>query len=183
MKKKYNIIYADPPWEYNKRNNTNTKFGGGIYSHYDSMKIDDICKMEIPSDDNCALFLWVTFPKLEYGMRVIKEWGFTYKTIGFNWVKTNKNNTDPFFGVGYYTKSNTEVCLLGIKGKMKPISNKISSVVIHPRMAHSKKPDVVRDNIVELFGDVPRLEMFARQKTEGWDVFGNQVNDSVDLYM
>lgn len=181
--KKYNIIYADPPWKYNARNNTQTKFGGGAMGHYDTMNVEDICNLPIKNlaDRNCALLLWVTFPRLKEGIKVMESWGFKYTTLAFSWVKTNKHNNKPFFGIGYYFKSNCEVCLLGIKGKMKPVSNKVSSVIISPRQEHSKKPDICRERIVELFGDLPRIELFARQKTEGWDVFGNQVDNSIDL--
>lgn len=181
--KKYNIIYADPPWKYNARNNKYTKFGGGAMGHYSTMSTKDICQLPIKeiSDDNCALFLWTTFPRLQDGLLVMKEWGFDYKTVAFNWVKTNKKNDKPFFGVGYYTKSNSEVCLLGIKGKMKPISNKVSSIIISPKEEHSKKPNETREGIVKLFGDLPRIELFARQKTEGWDVWGNEVANDIDL--
>jgi site-specific DNA-methyltransferase (adenine-specific) len=179
---RYSIIYADPAWQYNKRNNSNTKFGKGAH-HYDLMHLNDIKELGVPniSDNNCALFLWVTFPRLQEGLDVIKAWGFEYKTIAFNWIKTNKNNNRPFFGIGYYTKSNTEACLLGIKGKMKPVSNKVSSVIITPREAHSKKPDIVRDKIVELFGDIPRIELFARQKVNGWDSWGNEIDSDIIL--
>ena len=93
--------------------------------------------------------------------------------LAFNRLKLNPKNEKPFFGVGYYTKSNTEVCLLGIKGRLKPVSNKVSQVIIAPRREHSRKPDEVRSKIVELFGDLPRIELFSRQKTPGWDVWGN----------
>lgn len=177
MTKKYNIIYADPPWMYLPRNNKKTSFGGGAPGHYDLMALEDIKALSIGdmADDNCALFLWVTFPMIAKGLAVMKAWGFEYKTIGFNWVKQNKNNDKIFFGVGYYTKSNAEVCLLGIKGKMKPVSNKVSSIVISPRRKHSQKPDEVRDKIVELFGDLPRIELFAREKVDGWDAWGNEL--------
>ena len=175
--KKYNIIYADPPWKYNARNNTKTKFGGGAEGHYPLMKMEDIKALPVAelADNNCALLLWCTFPYLENQIELFNHWGFKYKTVGFTWIKTNKSNNKPFFGVGYYAKSNAEVCLLGIKGKMKPVSNKVSSVVISPREEHSKKPKIDRDNIVTLFGDVPRIELFARQKTKGWDVWGNEI--------
>ena len=175
---KYQIIYADPPWKYNARNNKNTKFGGGCDAHYDCLSKEEIWNLPINkiADDNCYLFLWVTFPNLPQCIETFKHWGFQYKTIAFNWVKTNKNNGKPFFGIGYYTKSNSEVCLLGIKGKVKPESNYVSSIVINPREQHSKKPDCVRDKIVELCGDLPRIELFARQKVEGWDCWGNEVN-------
>lgn len=183
MNKKYNIILADPPWSYNARNNKNTKFGGGAMGHYNTLTTKQICDLPIAdlADTNCALCLWVTFPRLQEGLLVMKSWGFEYKTIAFNWVKTNKKNNNPFFGIGYYTKSNSEVCLLGIKGKMKPISNKVSSIIISPREEHSKKPSVVRNRIVQLFGDLPKIELFARQKTEGWDVWGNEVESDITL--
>ena len=174
--KKYRIIYADPPWFYNDRTNPDTKFSQGVHGHYPVMKTDEICSLPVCdiSEKNCALVLWVTFPHLPDGMTVMKSWGFRYITVAFNWFKTNKSGT-PFFGVGYYTKSNSEIALLGIKGKMKPVSNYVSQVIISPREKHSKKPDIVRDKIVELFGDLPRIELFARSKTPGWDVWGNEV--------
>jgi len=180
--KKYSIIYADPPWQYNARNNPNTRFSQGVHSHYPTMTTDEICSLPISdlADDNCALILWVTFPRLKDGIRVLESWGFRYVTVAFNWFKANKNGT-PFFGIGYYTKSNSEIALLGIKGRMKPISNYVSQVIISPREEHSKKPVIVRDKIVELFGDLPRIELFARQSTEGWDVWGNEVDSSICL--
>ncbi len=180
--KKYNIIYADPPWHYNERNNPNTKFSRGVHSHYPTMSTDEICSLSVPdiADENCALILWVTFPRLKEGIKVMEAWGFRYVTIAFNWFKTNKSGT-PFFGVGYYTKSNSEIALLGIKGKMKPASNFVSQVVISEREKHSKKPEIVKDKIVELFGDVPRVEMFARQKTSGWDSWGNEVESDISI--
>ena len=180
---KYQIIYADPPWRYNARKNPDTKFGGGAEGQYPLMTMDEIKALPVKelADKNCALFLWTTFPYLDQQIKLFEHWGFDYKTLGFSWVKTNPKNDKPFFGVGYYAKSNCEVCLMGIKGKMKPISNKVSSVVIAPRREHSRKPDEVRERIVELFGDLPRIELFARQKTEGWDVFGNEVEGSIEL--
>lgn len=178
---KYNIIYADPPWKYNIRNNKNTKFSRGVYGHYKTMKTEEICKLPIPDicDTDCALILWVTFPKLKDGLQVMEAWGFRYVTVAFNWFKTNKDET-PFFGVGYYTKSNSEIALLGIKGKVKPVSNYVSQVIISPRQEHSRKPDIAREKIVELFGDLPRIELFAREKTDGWKCVGNEI-DSTDI--
>ena len=127
--------------------------------------------------------MWATFPQLQEALEVIKAWGFTYKTLGFSWIKTNKNNGEPFFGIGYYAKSNCEVCLMATKGKAHSLvkSNKVSSVLIHKRTKHSKKPDIVAEKIVELFGDIPRIELFARDKKEGWDVFGNEVESDIKL--
>ncbi len=181
---KYSIIYADPPWFYNPRpHGKDKKFGAGARGHYPVMRTDDICALPVAeiADDNCMLFLWTTFPHLENGLRVITSWGFTYKTLGFSWVKTNKRNRQPCFGVGYYTKSNAEVCLLATKGKPIKVSNYLSSVIISPREQHSKKPDEARERIVQLCGDIPRIELFARQKVEGWDCWGNEVESSIDL--
>lgn len=178
--KKYNIIYADPPWTYSDKRK-GKKMSGGASTHYNTMNISDIKKMgeiikKISSDD-CMLFLWATFPNLSEALQTIKEWGFTYKTLGFSWIKTNKKNGKPFFGIGFYTKSNCEVCLLGIKGKPSNLkkSNFVSSCVISERREHSRKPDEVRKRIEELVGQVPKIELFARQQVEGWDCWGNEV--------
>jgi len=181
--KKYQIIYADPPWKYNSRANHKTRFRGGACGHYDLMTMKEICTLPVKNitADNAALFLWTTFPYLKEQLDVFVAWGFRYKTLGFAWLKTNPKNGFPFFGVGYYTKSNMELCLLGIRGRMKPITNKISQVVISPRGKHSVKPLVVREKIVELFGDLPRIELFAREKTPGWDVWGNEVKSDIEL--
>ena len=183
--KKYNIIYADPAWSYNPRKNTGTKFGGGAMGHYSTMSLQDIKDLPVQdiSADNCVLFLWVTFPLLQEGLDVMTSWGFTYKTLGFSWHKLNKNGS-LFFGVGSYTKSNCEVCLFGTRGnvgikqapnKLFVKSNRVSSAINSQREKHSKKPSEIRDRIAELFGDVPRIELFARQSTPGWDVWGNQI--------
>ncbi len=173
--KKYNVIYADPPWKYK----TWTEGGGTAEKHYPTMKLDDIIKMkdtiEKISDNNCILFLWVTFPCLLEGLKVMKEWGFTYKTCGFNWVKRNKKSNTFFFGMGYWTRANSELCLIGTKGTIKRKSNKVFQIIDTPIEEHSKKPDVVRDRIVELVGDIPRIELFARQTADGWDCWGNEL--------
>ena len=181
--KKYQIIYADPPWSYNDKRDSHPRMSGGASSHYSTMKLGDIKALPVKdmADVNCMLFMWATFPNLREALAVIEAWGFQYKTLGFSWIKTNKNDGKPFFGIGYYTKSNCEVCLLGVKGKPIKVSNSVSSVIISPREEHSKKPSIIRDKIVQLCGDIPRLELFARQKPEGWDVWGNEVENDLDL--
>ena len=181
--KKYQIIYADPPWKYNSRANHKTRFRGGAEGHYPLMSMEEIRALPINrlADKNCALFMWATFPYLDEQIKLFEHWGFEYKTLGFLWIKANKINGFPFFGVGFYSKSNAEICLLGIKGRMKPITNKVSQVVLAPRGEHSQKPKEVRNKIVELFGNLPRIELFARQKTEGWDVWGNEVESDIIL--
>ena len=171
--KKYQIILADPPWAYRNMGNIQATAN----SHYLTMNNEDICKLNVDliTDDNCILFLWATFPKIQEALDVIKAWGFEYKTVGFNWIKKNKNGGN-FFGVGWYTKSNAEVCLIGVKGKAPKISNSISSIIETVRERHSKKPDIVRDKIVEFCGDIPRIELFARERTKGWDVLGDEID-------
>jgi site-specific DNA-methyltransferase (adenine-specific) len=175
---KYSIIYMDPPWKYNSKAHHKSSFRGGACGHYDLMTMDQIKAIPIQelSNENCVLFLWCTFPYLEEQIKLFKHWGFKYKTVGFTWIKTNIKDNKPFFGVGYYAKSNAEVCLMGIKGKMKPVSNKVSSAIISPRRGHSRKPEEARNRIVELFGDLPRIELFAREKVSGWDSTGYDID-------
>jgi len=174
--KKYDIIYADPPWKYNQRANTG-KFRGGAFMHYKLLNTDAICNLPVNklTQEHAALFLWTTFPHLSSGLKVMEAWGFSYKTCGFVWAKLNKVSPSLFFGVGYYTKSNAEVCLLGIKGKMKPVDNRVSSLILSPLRQHSQKPHEARDRIVQLFGNRTRIELFARTLTEGWDIWGMEL--------
>jgi|TARA_R100000315_G_scaffold32508_1_gene13167 N6-adenosine-specific RNA methylase IME4 len=185
--KKYNIIYADPPWSYR----TWTAKGGhkSASAHYKTMDIEDIKSLPIQDicEKDCVLFIWVTFPNLIEGIDTLSSWGFTYKTCGFVWVKTNKNyninqtsflpqdSFNTFYGLGYWTRANSELCLIGTKGKIRRQSNSVHQIIYDPIREHSRKPDCTRDKIVELMGDIPRIELFARQKHEGWDCWGNEV--------
>ena len=168
--KKYNIIYADPPWEHwmgGYKNATN---------HYKTMPIEEICKLPVSNiaDKDCILFLWVTFPILEDAFGVIKAWGFKYSTCGFVWMKKNKNGSN-FFGLGNWTRANEELCLIAVKGHTERLRTDISQIIESPVEEHSKKPDIVREKIVQLVGELPRIELFARQKKEGWDHWGNEL--------
>jgi len=120
--------------------------------------------------------MWTTDSHLPESLKVINSWGFKYKTIGFTWVKQYKSGSYCYNFSPYLLKS-TEICLIAIKGKLKNIkkSNSVKGLVFAERTEHSKKPDCVRDRIVELCGDLPRIELFARQKVEGWDCWGNEV--------
>ena len=185
--KKYKIIYADPPWE---TINWSEKGGKrGAKRHYKTMSNDEIYNLPVKdiSDKNSILFLWVCFPQLIEGLQTIKEWNFNYKTVGFVWVKTNKNydvkqtsflptdSFNSFWGLGYWTRSNVELCLLATKGKVEKKSSSIHQLIYEPRSKHSKKPDCVKDKIISLVGDLPKIELFARQKTDGWDAWGNEI--------
>lgn len=183
--KKYEIIYADPPWYYAPRKK-GTVFGGGVTTKYPTLTPAQLC--EFPVDDWAAdtsiLFMWVTMPYLMESFQnrkgaaqeVIEAWGFKYVAVGFTWIKTNRKEGTPFAGPGHYTMSNTELCLIGRKGKYMQRENRgIQQVIMEPRREHSRKPDRVRDDIVRGWGDRPRLEIFARTSTPGWDVWGNEV--------
>ena len=173
--KKYSIIYADPPWSYKVWSKKG--LGRSAESHYPTMSKKDIQELPVQdiSEDDCILFLWVTAPCLLEGIELIEKWGFKYKTIGFNWVKRNKKASSWFWGMGYWTRANSELCLIATKGNIKRISAKVHQVIDTPVQRHSQKPDEVRKRIVQLIGDKPRIELFAREKTEGWDVWGNEV--------
>ncbi|MFN3200707.1 MAG: MT-A70 family methyltransferase [Bradymonadia bacterium] len=187
MSGRYSIIYADPPWQYRDKAHAGKR---GVDYKYPTMTIDDICRLDVASvcEDNAALFMWATMPLLAEGLRVMESWGFTYKTVAFVWVKTYPKAGTPFWGMGSWTRANAEIVMLGIKGRPKRISASVHQIVHAPTIEapierHSKKPDIFRDRIVELMGDVPRLEMFARQAPEGWDTWGNEVDCSLDIGM
>lgn len=135
---------------------------------------------ELAADD-CILFMWVTFPTLQEAFSVIEAWGFTYKTVAFAWVKQNRKTSSLFWGMGHWTRANVELCLLATKGTPKRKSASVHQVIISPIEEHSKKPDVVRDRIIELAGDLPRIELFARQTVHGWDAWGNEVPCSIQF--
>ena len=147
------------------------------------MGIEDICALPVESiaAPDCALFLWVTFPVLPDAFQVLGAWGFTYKTVAFVWVKRNRKTPSLFWGLGHWTRANAEMCLLATKGKPKRISSSVHQIIESPIEEHSKKPDETRRRILELVGDLPRVELFARQETPGWDVWGNEVVSSLDL--
>lgn len=174
--KKYNIIYADPPWDFKRWSN---KAQRHVTRHYPVMKIEHIEALPIKNitADNAVLCIWATFPNLKLALRVIDAWGFTYKTVAFTWVKKCKIKDSLFMGNGYYTRSNAEICLLATKGSPLPrLSHSVHSVIVSRIQEHSKKPGEARDGITRLFGeDLPRIELFARQHADGWDCWGNEV--------
>lgn len=174
-RKKYNIIYADPPWSF--KHYSDKGKGKSPDNYYKCFDIEYIKNMPIRelTAENCILFLWVTYPFLEKCFEVIKAWGFQYKTVGFTWVKKNKKSEGWFWGMGYWTRSNAEICLIATKGSIVRQSNSVSQIVISPIEEHSKKPDIVREKITQLVGTLPRIELFARKKTKGWDVWGNEI--------
>lgn len=178
--KKYNIIYADPPWSYDDKLSGEPAHGGITYP---VMELEHIKELPIKNlaDKNCILFLWVTMPFLEKGLEVMKAWGFKYRTCAFTWVKTNRKNGEIYHGLGHYTASNAELCLLGRKGRLNRITKNIKQIVMAPVTKHSAKPPEVREKIVQLFGDLPRVELFAREKINGWDAWGNEIESDINI--
>ena len=141
---KFNIVYADPPWQYGDSHNL-----GGAGKIYDLMSMEDLYNLPVKdiTTENAVCFMWVTYPFLQEGLRLFEAWGFQYKTIGFQWIKTTKHGK-LFWGCGNWTRANSK---------------------------HSEKPKIIRDKIVELCGDLPRVELFARTPAPGWHVWGNEI--------
>jgi len=196
----YDVIYADPPWRYGTRKwGKDTTFGTIGEDErlvYPTMTQDELKRLHVGrlAADNCALFLWATFPTLRDGIDLIEAWGFEYKTAAFVWVKTTAKHTPEqralfemtprlHWGMGYYTRANAELCLLGIRGDNTALVERhdVHQVVIRPVQDHSRKPDEVRRRIECLTGDRRRVELFAREKSDGWDIWGNELPNDVDL--
>ena len=174
----YQIIYADPPWDYGgqRQHNGNGQDTGGADSHYSTMVLDDMVALDVGAladPTGSLLFLWVTGPMLERSMAVIRGWGFNYATIGFVWYKGHANP-------GYYTMSQVELCLIGKIGKIPQPrgARNVRQFVSHPRGRHSQKPDEVRAAIDEMFPTQNKIELFARSMVPGWDAWGTEVGDT-----
>lgn len=180
--KKYQIIYCDPPWRMT---------GGELLPSYNTMTIKDIVDLPIReiSQDNSALFLWALNTRLAEAIGLMIHWGFVFKAVAFCWIKTSRKTGMPNCRLGSWTLNGMELCLLGIKGKMKRKSYKVKQVIMRPRGRHSAKPPEIRNEIVKLFGDLPRIELFARKENmlfedesfKGWDVWGNEVKSDIVL--
>lgn len=172
--KQYQIIYADPPWSYDD------KMSGQSFSldhEYVTQSKDWIAELEVKhlAAPDSVLFMWAVNPLLPEAFEVIKKWGFDYKTVVFCWVKETKNGK-AVSNLGRWTMGGAELCLLATKGSPQRKVLNIKQLVFAERTAHSKKPDEVRDRIVELMGDVPRIELFARQTAPGWRSLGNEID-------
>ena len=182
--KKYQIIYADPPWNFGNRMYSSNKSDHHrhITRAYSVMKTQDICNLPIKNiiDMDCACFMWAADAFIPDALQVMNAWGFKYKTIGFIWQKKEISGKQVCF-MGQWTMKGSEIVLFGTKGKMSQylISRKVRQLVEFPRerKIHSKKPSIFREKILQMFGpNLLRLELFARQKTEGWDAIGNDID-------
>jgi N6-adenosine-specific RNA methylase IME4 len=175
-KKRYQIIYADPPWSYNDRMAGHSFSLDHEYKTQSRQWISSLPIREL-AEDTCCLFLWVTSPLLDEGIKVLLDWGFRYKTVAFCWSKKTRNGKD-VSNLGRWTMGNVELCILGVKGKPNSwrVDKSIKQLVRAERTRHSKKPDEVRQRIVRLLGDRSRIELFARERTPGWDVWGDEIS-------
>ncbi len=178
---KFSVIYADPPWTFKTWSEQGK--GRSAENHYRCLSLKEIQELPVAdlAAEDCALFLWATDPLLPQALDLIERWGFNYKTVAFVWAKLNKNapttlwtEADFFTGMGYWSRANSELCLLGTKGKPQRQSASVRRLVVAPRREHSRKPDEVADRIVRLMGDVPRIELFARTSQPGWSVWGDE---------
>jgi len=182
----YRAILADPPWQFNSLWGGRPKKVGGNYpsraidAHYDTLTIDEIAALPVAdlAADDCVLCMWTCWPVLQASFRVINAWGFKYKTCAFSWMKADPyrlfaDDKTPFAGLGYWTRANTEPCLLATRGKPKRINADVRQGIIAPRREHSRKPDAIHGRIERLVAG-PYLELFARQSRPGWTTWGNQ---------
>jgi site-specific DNA-methyltransferase (adenine-specific) len=199
--KKYQIILADPPWFFTSGLRSSKKINNkyqyytpdktaGIGKYKSLMKDEDILNLPVKNitDKDCVLFLWTTDAHLPLALQVMEKWGMPYKTIGFVWNKKERSGKQVCY-YGNWTMKGTELCLLEAKGNVNSLikSHKVRQLIEAERGKHSEKPEIVRDKIVELMGDLPRIELFARKENklfdnfEGWDVWGNEVKSDIEL--
>jgi len=173
---KYDVIYADPPWSYKDKCNSGNR---GAEFKYPCLELSDLMQLPVKSlaADNCILLMWWVPPMPIEALKLVEAWGFTFKNMkGFTWHKKTKNGLD-HFGMGNYTRANSEDCLIAIKGKPKRESASVRQIIESEVRAHSQKPDVTRDRIVQLAGADKRfLELFSRQEVSGWDCWGNEIS-------
>lgn len=177
---RYNIIYADPPWQYNDKANAGKR---GACHKYPLMTLSDIKRLDVASiaADDCLLAMWWTAPLMREAIEVVDAWGFEFTTgFGFLWHKISKYGKE-FMAMGNWTRTNPEACLFATRGRPKRINYAVRSYLQAAHRGHSVKPAEARDRLVQLLGDVPRIELFARETTPGWDVWGNEVESTITL--
>ncbi len=179
----FGAILADPPWGFKTWSGPEKKVASrGSVAPYQTMEMDEIAALPVASvaAEHCALFLWCVWPTINEAFKIIEAWGFKYKTCAFLWTKANQYRLwaleeDIHMGLGYWTRANTECCLLATKGKPKRLSPSVRQAIIEPFREHSRKPDCVHERIQSLVAG-PYLEMFARQRREGWAAWGNETD-------
>lgn len=180
-KNHFGAILADPPWKFEHWAKTYI-CGRDPENHYPLMTADNLLSMPVANlaANDCVLFIWITWPLLQFSLQVINRWGFNYKTCAFSWMKANNLQIDLFqdelkadMRLGYWTRANSEVCLLATRGKPKRLNADVRQGIIAPRREHSRKPDGIHERIERLVAG-PYLELFARQERKGWTCWGNE---------
>jgi len=179
----YDVILADPPWEFTAWSKEIGPNGRTAEKHYRTMAHDDIAKFPVGDlvPENAALFLWCVWPSLTQCIKTGEAWGFTYRTIAWVWVKSNPTGFGHHMGLGYYTRANTEPCLLFVRGTMPVSARDVLALIYSPVRGHSKKPDEQYGKIERLYPNKRYLELFARRKRGGWDAWGNEVKSDIEL--
>jgi len=178
-KKKYKIIYADPAWQFDNKN-TGGSMSSSAESQYNVMTIEDMKNLPVAdiADDDCTLVMWWVGSMPQEAIDLVHAWGFKIKNMnGFVWRKLTKKGL-PFFGMGFRTRAGSESAVIAIKGKPEVFSHSVRAVREAPVGRHSEKPTEFRDDIIELCGDLPRIELFARASILGWDAWGDEVEVS-----
>lgn len=189
----FGAILADPPWRFRTWNKATavkrrgaTSHGTNVCAavHYNTMPIEEIAALPVArlAAEDCCLFLWISWPMLPDAMVLLEAWGFEYKTCAFDWMKAHagqldmlRDDADALMGMGYWTRANTEPCLLATRGKPKRLNADVRQGIIEPRREHSRKPDCVHERIERLVAG-PYLELFARQTRPGWSAWGNETD-------
>lgn len=173
----YGAILCDPPWAFKTWSNKGQERSAD--NHYQTMDLWQIADLPVRAlaADNCVLFLWSTWPMMPMALDLISDWGFTYKTCAFDWVKITAAGT-PAIGMGYWTRSNSEPCLLATKGKPSRLKADVAQAILAIRREHSRKPEIVHQRIERLVAG-PYLEIFARQQRPGWTTWGNETEKFV----
>ncbi len=175
----YDILYCDPPWDYDGRTQHNGMSDtGSALIHYNTMSLNDMKRLKVSEicKKDCLIFMWSSSPHLPQAIDLMKAWGFEYKTVAFVWDKQRVNP-------GYYTMSQCEICLVGKKGKIPSPRGprNIKQFLSEARGRHSAKPAEVRNRITSMFPTQKKIELFSREKVDGWDCWGNEVDSTVRL--
>lgn len=178
---KFSIIYADPPWDYKGQKQHTGKDGpesGGAITHYSTMKLKDLKMLDVQSlcEKDCLLFMWSSSPHLDQAIELMTSWGFSWATVGFVWEKQRVNP-------GFYTMSQVELCLVGKKGKIPTPrgSRNERQFLSELRGKHSEKPNEIRKRIEKMFPTQSKIELFARTASEGWSVWGDEVESDITI--
>lgn len=175
--KDYDVILVDPPWSYYSWDKNTGPQGRTAAKHYNTMSIEEICELPVGglARENCAMFMWAVWPDIYRSQEVMNAWGFRYATVAWVWAKLNPSSIGFHYGLGYYTRANTEPCMLAIRGSMPPAVKDVQALIVEPVREHSRKPDSQYGKIERLYPSMDYIELFARSRwSDDWDVWGNE---------